>query len=208
MKTRTTFLICLFILGNNKAIGQTLEAERKVIVLDAGHGGIDSGTVSDDGLLEKDVVLDIALSMMAWNHGLLESKYDIYLTRNSDTLISLDDRAKLVKHIKPDIFISLHCNHINDSNIKGVEVFTYDNNELSELYAQIILYELNQNLGFVTRKPKEGNFQVIRETKEHCPALLLELGYLSNSNESDYLKGNENRKALALAILMAIKLTI
>ncbi|TMM55844.1 N-acetylmuramoyl-L-alanine amidase [Maribacter algarum] len=204
MKSRIILLIGLLILGNNKAIGQTLEAKRKVIVLDAGHGGIDSGTVSTNGLQEKDIVLDIARSMITWNSILLESKYDIYLTRNKDTLISLDDRTRLVKHIKPDIFISLHCNHISDSNIKGVEVYTYDNNELSEMYAQTILNELNRNLGFMTRKPKEGNFQVLREIKEHCPAILLELGYLSNSSESNYLKDSQNRKALALAILMAI----
>lgn len=204
MKTRTTLLICLLILGNNRVIGQTLEAERKVIVLDAGHGGIDSGTVSRDGLQEKDVVLDIALNMMAWNHGLLESKYDIYLTRNSDTLISLDDRTELVKHIKPDVFISLHCNHIDNPKIKGVELYTYDNNEVSLLYAKIILDGLNQNLGFKTRKPKQASFQVLRETNDRCPAVLIELGYLSHSDEANYLEDSENRKALALAILMAI----
>ncbi len=191
-------------LSNNNTIGQTLTAERKVVVLDAGHGGTDSGTISEDGLQEKDVVLDIARQMKVWNKILLESKYDIYLTRRMDTLISLTDRTKLVKHLKPDVFISLHCNHINDTNIQGAEIYTYDSNELSLLYAKTILNELNQDLGFKTRKPRKGNFQVLRETKEHCPALLLELGYLSNSSESYYLKDSQNRKALALSILMSI----
>jgi len=204
MKARTTLFICLLILGNNRAIGQTLEAERKVVVLDAGHGGIDSGTVSNGGLQEKDVVLDIVRLMKDWNKSLLEFKYHIYLTRNSDTLISLDDRTKLVKHIKPDVFISLHCNHISDSNIKGIEIYTYDNNEPSEMYAQTILNELNQNLGFMTKEPKRGNFQVLRETNNYCPAILIEIGYLSNSSESYYLNDSQNRKAIALSILMSI----
>ncbi|MFS4493549.1 N-acetylmuramoyl-L-alanine amidase family protein [Maribacter sp. 2308TA10-17] len=204
MRVPIIFFICLLMLSNNNTIGQTLTAGRKVVVLDAGHGGIDSGTVSEDGLQEKDVVLDIVRQMKDWNKSLLESKYDIYLTRNSDTLISLDDRTKLVKHIKPDVFISLHCNHISDSNIKGVEVYTYDNNELSEMYAQTILNKLNQNLSFMTKEPKRGNFQVLRETNNYCSAILIEIGYLSNSDESIYFEDLENRKALALAILMAI----
>ncbi|MBD0851879.1 N-acetylmuramoyl-L-alanine amidase family protein [Maribacter arenosus] len=204
MRVPIIFFICLLMLSNNNTIGQTLTAGRKVVVLDAGHGGTDSGTVSEDGLQEKDVVLDIVQQMKVWNKILLESKYDIYLTRRKDTLISLTDRTKLVKHLKPDVFISLHCNHINDTNIQGIEIYTYYNNEPSEMYAQTILNELNQNLGFMTKKPKKGNFQVLRETKEHCPALLLELGYLSNSSESYYLKDSQNRKALALSILMSI----
>ena len=204
MKARIFILIWVLILGNNKARGQTIETGRKVLVLDAGHGGIDSGTVSRDGLQEKDVVLDIFRQMKDWNKSLLESKYDIYWTRNKDTLISLENRTKLVKHLKPDVFISLHCNHINDTDILGAEIYTYDSNELSLLYAKAILNKLNEDLGFKTRKPKEGNFQVLREIKEHCPAILLELGYLSNSSESNYLKDSQNRKALALAILMAI----
>ncbi len=191
-------------LSNNNTIGQTLTAGRKVVVLDAGHGGIDCGTVSEDGLQEKDVVLDIVRQMKVCNKILLESKYDIYLTRRKDTLISLTDRTKLVKHLKPDVFISLHCNHISDSNIQGAEIYTYDSNELSLLYAKTILNELNQNLGFKTRETKQGNFQVLRETKEHCPALLLELGYLSNSSEAYHLNDSQNRKALALSILMSI----
>ncbi|AZQ59878.1 N-acetylmuramoyl-L-alanine amidase [Maribacter sp. MJ134] len=204
MKARIVVLICGLMLSNNKTIGQTIQTGRKVVVLDAGHGGSDSGTVSEGGLQEKDVVLDIVRYMIAWNKSLLESKYDIYLTRRKDTLISLTDRTKLVKHLKPDVFISLHCNHLNDTNIQGAEIYTYDSNELSLLYAKIILNELNQDLGFKTRKPKQGNFQVLRETKEHCPALLLELGYLSNSSESYYLNDSQNRKALALSILMSI----
>jgi len=181
-----------------------MKAEKKIVVIDPGHGGIDSGTISEEGIQEKDIVLDIARSIIGWNKSLLESKYDIYLTRSSDSLISLDDRTKLAKYLNPDIFISLHCNHISDTTIQGVEIYTYDTNELSLLYAQTILDELNEHLGFKTRSPKQANFQVLRKAKEHCPAVLIELGYLSNSDESNYLEGSENRKALALAILLAI----
>jgi len=204
MKVMITVLMCLLIWSSSLVFGQSIFEDRKIIILDAGHGGIDSGAVSNNGLQEKNVVLDIVRYMKNWNKNLLESKYDIYLTRNRDTLISLDDRTKLVKYIMPDVFISLHCNHINDPKIKGVELYTYDNNELSLSYGKAILNALNLNLGFKTRNPKHANFQVLRETTGYCPAVLIELGYLSNSDESDYLNNKQNRKALALVILMAI----
>ena len=204
MKVMLIPLISALILSNNNAIGQILTVARKVIVLDAGHGGIDPGTVSEDGLQEKEVVLDIARNIIFWNEFLLDSKYDIYLTRSKDTLISLDDRAELAKHLKPDIFISLHCNHIDNSKIRGVELYTYNANELSLSYAKTILIELNRHLGFKTGEPRRANFQVLRETQGFCPSILIELGYLSNLSESDYLKDSTNRNVLALAILMSI----
>jgi len=199
-KKNRLFLIFLLFLFQIVA-GQE---NRKVIIIDPGHGGRDSGAISRDGLQEKDVVLDIARSIILWNQGLLESKYDIYMTRSKDILISLGDRTKLAKYLKPDIFISLHCNNIDDSRIKGVELYTYDNNELSLLSAKAISYELSQKLGFKTRIVKQANFQVLRETFKSCSAIFLELGYLSNKNESDYMSNKEKRKALALAILLAI----
>jgi len=206
MRVGIILLICILALCNSKVFGQSIFEERKVIILDAGHGGIDSGTVSEDGLQEKDVVLDIARSMVAWNKGLLESKYDIYLTRGKDTLISLNDRTKLVRFLRPDVFISLHCNHNDDSKIKGVEIYTYGQNEFSILLAQAISLGLNQKLGFKTRETKQANFQVLRETKEYCPSMLLELGYLSNADESNYLENRKKRSALAYVILTSIKL--
>lgn len=204
MRIAITILIGILLWSNNKAIGQTIDTGRKIVIVDAGHGGVDSGAVSKEGLQEKDVVLDIAHHMIVWNKVLLASKYDIYLTRDRDTLISLTDRTKLAKHLKPAVFISLHCNHIDDYRIKGVEGYTYDDTNLSKWYAKAILNALNQNLDFKTREPKQANFQVLTETEGYCPSVLLELGYLSNSDESDYLKDSAHRKILALAILMAI----
>jgi N-acetylmuramoyl-L-alanine amidase len=204
MKNLIIVLIAVLSWSNSKAQAQKRSQRQKVIVIDAGHGGTDSGAVSKVGLQEKDIVLDIAKSMIAWNKSLLASEFDIYLTRNTDTLISLADRVKLAKHLKPDVFISLHCNHIDNDSIKGVEVYVYTDTQSMRLRANTILNQLNQNLGFKVRAPKQGNFQVLRETEGYCASILLELGYLSNLDESEYLGDKENRKALALAILMSI----
>ena len=205
MKTKIVLTICMVLWCSIQANArQIIDEEKKIVIIDPGHGGLDSGTISEDGIQEKDIVLDIAKRMIGWNKGLMESKYDIYFTRNKDTLISLDDRTMLAKYLKPDVFISLHCNHIDDSSIQGAEIYVYDKNELSLLIAQAISLEPNHKLGFKIRETRKANFQVLRETKEYCPVILIELGYLSNTDESEYLMNKENRKALALAILMAI----
>ena len=208
MQAPIRLFLSLLILSNLKVYAQQIiKEERKIILIDPGHGGVDSGTVSADGLQEKDVVLDIARSMIAWNKGLLKSKYDIYVTRNTDTLISLDDRTKLTGYMKPDILISLHCNHSVSSKANGIEIYTYKvingYTEQSVRHAQTMADQLNQKLGFKNRGTKKADFQVLRETIWFCPAILLELGYLSNTVDLDYLKNKEKRKALALAILMA-----
>lgn len=205
MKAKIILLICIIIGYSQRANAQqVVDDVKKIIIIDPGHGGGDSGAISEDGIQEKEIVLDIAMSMIGWNKTFLESKYDIYLTRSKDTLISLTDRTKLAKHLKPNIFISLHCNHLDDSTIQGVETYVYDTNELSLRFARIISEKLDENLGFKTRETKQANFQVLRETREYCPAILLELGYLSNYYESEYLNKRKNREVLALAILMAI----
>ena len=125
MKIKILLLIHIIIWYAHTSNAQPInEQKKKVIVIDPGHGGTDSGAISKEGLAEKDIVLDIARSILFWNKTLLESKYDIYLTRTKDSLISLDDRTKLARYLKPDVFISLHCNQIHDSNIQGCLLYT------------------------------------------------------------------------------------
>jgi N-acetylmuramoyl-L-alanine amidase len=104
-----------FIFGQEIAI-------QKQIVIDVGHGGKDSGTIGLNGVQEKNVVLDIALEILSLNR---KSKIplDIYLTRNSDALISLTDRTKLANALNEDAFIFLQYNHSDALNARGVEVY-------------------------------------------------------------------------------------
>ena len=78
------------------------------ILIDPGHGGIDSGAVGKNGVLEKDLVLQIA-KQLTWNASSFDHKpAHYYLTRYADTLISLGDRTDLAKQLKADLFISLY----------------------------------------------------------------------------------------------------
>ncbi len=193
--------------------GQEIQNRKAIIIIDPGHGGKDSGAIGIGGYNEKELVLKVALKMLKWNKTLLNNKYDIYLTRYSDTLIALSDRAKLARILRSDIFISLHGNDANNPKAKGIEVFVHSsanekekNGKASINMAIYIVKQLNEKLGYKSRGVKKANFQVLRQTINSCPSVLVELGFLSNKDEANYLIKEENSNAVALAILMSINI--
>ena len=181
--------------------------QKKVVVIDSGHGGKDSGAIGINGIQEKDVVLKVAKEILRLNKSLLDSKYDIYLTRYGDTLISLPDRSLLAKSLNADVFVSLHCNHSDNPNARGIEVYVSKNRtdytKKSIWVAFKLQAEIKDKLGFESRGVKSANFQVLRDTGYNCVSVLLELGFLSNEDESRYL--SENIKTLAYYIHSSLK---
>ena len=142
--------------------GQEIDAQKR-IVIDVGHGGKDSGAIGINGIKEKDVVLDIALEILRLNKN-SETPLYIYLTRYSDTLISLSDRTKLAKALNADLFISLHCNHSHNPNARGIEVYVgrneSKNSKESVWFAYQLQNQIKKQLGFESRGVKFANFQV------------------------------------------------
>ncbi len=181
-------------------------AKQKVIVIDTGHGGKDSGAIGVNYLQEKKVVLDIAMEILTLNKTIFENRFDIYLTRYTDTLISLSDRTKLAKALNADVFISLHCNHANNSSAKGVEVYVPNSSSrFTDGAIELGLAVLNEstiNLGLKNRGVKIANFQVLRDSNLHYPSVLFEMGFISNTDEANYFLKFKSSKAMALAILM------
>ena len=188
------------------------ENKRPIIVLDPGHGGVDSGAIGVNGVKEKDIVLEVAMEAIRLNRELFGNRLDIYLTRYRDTLISLNDRTRLVKVLKPDVFISIHCNQAERKSAQGVEVYVQlpssnTNSFLrskSETLADAILFEFDQELGFKIRGMKYANFQVLRETQNICPGVLLELGFLSNWEEAEHSRRKGSVMGYGMVVLQAI----
>jgi N-acetylmuramoyl-L-alanine amidase len=91
------------------------------IVIDAGHGGHDTGTIGPNGLLEKDLVLDVAKRL----GRLLESRLgaEVVYTRQDDTFIPLETRTAIANRERADLFISIHANSSRDSDARGVETY-------------------------------------------------------------------------------------
>lgn len=183
--------------------------QQKVIVVDPGHGGKDTGAIDANRIQEKDVALRIAKEIIRLNKTLLNDSLDIYSTRYKDTLISLSDRSRLAKTLKADLFVSLHCNASATSS-KGMDVYVHSTNtneeNLKESIAMglSILEESTLKLGFKKRGVRFANFQVLRENIAFRPSILIEMGFVSNTDEADYFLKPNNIRAMALAILMGL----
>ncbi|NNM17353.1 MAG: N-acetylmuramoyl-L-alanine amidase [Croceitalea sp.] len=190
--------------------GQESSAQKRIII-DVGHGGKDSGAIGIKGIQEKDVVLSIANAILKLNNE-MKKPLDIYLTRYSDTLISLSDRTKLAKALKAELFVSLHCNHSENPNARGIEVYASRKQKEFSKASVFMGYQIEralcEALGYGSRGVKFANFQVLRETVEYCASILLELGFLSNKDEGSYISDNNNMERIALSILLSIQKSI
>ena len=209
MKRQFNRVILIFFVPINMIIAQ----EKSVLIIDAGHGGIDIGAIGTNDIKEKNITLAIAKAMLEINSTILNNQYDIYMTRYADTLISLSHRTKLARALQPDLFLSIHCNHAKNNNATGIEMYIHrgtdmklKNQKESNRIALSMIDTLTEKLGYRSRGVKTANFQVLRETVQTCPTILLELGFLSNKDEADHLKFESNSNALALAILLSIKI--
>lgn len=194
------FLLVLLKMG--LMFGQS-ETVKKIVVIDPGHGGIDSGAIGF-GIQEKDITLSIAKEVLRLNKTLFENEVEIYLTRSTDTLIALSERSHLAKALRADVFISIHCNAAYQ-NARGIEVFIPNGSDALlfssfELASHIaMIYQ--DKLGFESRGIKSANFAVLRNASRFYPAILLEVGFMSHRDEALYFSSSQNITALALGLL-------
>jgi N-acetylmuramoyl-L-alanine amidase len=157
------------------------------IYLDAGHGGKDSGA-SGNGLLEKNVVLDIAKRVEAK----LKNYKDVRVlqTRTTDIFLELSERTDKANQWGADVFVSFHCNSATDIVGKGFESFIYNASVTPETVAfqnvmhQEILRQIGANI--VDRGKKRANFHVLRES--NMKAILVENLFVSNPSDASLLK--------------------
>jgi N-acetylmuramoyl-L-alanine amidase len=167
-------------------------------VLDAGHGGHDSGAVSITGKFEK----DFNLSMVKKVSALLRQVpgVEVLTTRIDDTFVELDDRAAFANDNKADVFVSIHGNNYT-ATTAGVETY-YARDDSLALANHIHPYILAAT-GFPDRKVRREDFRVVLKTT--MPAVLLEIGYLSNPEEEAPMYTEAFQDRVAEAIVKALK---
>lgn len=155
----------------------------KTIVIDAGHGDHDNGA-SGNGLVEKEVVLDVALEV---EERLQEADVDVVMTRSDDTFLELGERVQIAEEVDADSFISIHANAFDES-AQGAETF-YNNDHkaaASQALAQNIQDELVAQTDMSYRRVTDAEFVVIENTT--MPSTLAELGFVTNSEDSARMK--------------------
>jgi len=211
------------------------------VVLDAGHGGTDPGTVSTSLVSEKDITLDIQKRLAAL---LASSGFDVVTTRGDDRLIPLRDRARLANTSSGDIFVSIHVNSIRNPERHGVEtyylgatndpsltklaaaenrasgysltdmrtlldrVYADARRDESHRLASVVQDQLFGNLknidpGLQNWGVKRAPFIVLVATE--MPAVLAEVGCLSNEKEAAMLRKPEYRQEIAAALFQGIR---
>jgi N-acetylmuramoyl-L-alanine amidase len=169
----------------------------KTVVVDAGHGGKDSGAFRRYGPPEKLVALDVAQRL---SRKLRESQLKTVMTRDSDVFIELNDRVAIENAQKNAIFISIHFNDSNRRGIRGFETYYHSGPsfDLANGIQQKLMAIPNSKNGGV----HTANYRVLRNAT--CPAVLVECGYLSNRSEGNQARDWEYRELLADRIAEAI----
>ena len=201
-------LFCLVFLNLSYAQNGKDQARNPIVVIDPGHGGKDAGATTRTGIKEKDIALGIASKIVVLNNKLVKNPLLLYLTRYTDTLISLGDRTELTKRLKADIFISIHCNQAINRTASGTEVFIHPKSEVQASASAYLGFTIQKGLadilGINNRGVKYGNFQVLRDNDDSSAAVLLELGFLSQTDEAIYLSQEDSQNAVAMVILQSI----
>lgn len=171
-------------------VGSPKSIYKNIVVLDAGHGGYDSGA-THSGTKEKDLNHKILYTLMKNYFSSNAPDTKVYWTRTTDTFISLANRAAFANKVGADIFISLHMNSASSSSANGTEVYYSTNNNTSgfsgitsKAIATLFKDNLVSGLGTKSRGVKTAGYYVIK--RNTVPAVLIELGFLSGS--TDYSK--------------------
>lgn len=215
----TAFLIILsamlyltFMANFSAAEASSMPITQKTVIVDAGHGGDDGGAIGIDGTVEKDINLDIALKL---EKILKFYGFNVIMTRTQDVMTCDDGidslRKRKISDIhnrfelmlkNPDaIFISVHQNKFEDSSQHGTQVFYSGNDERSKELAEAIQTSVTLTLqrknDRVVKKSGSGIYLLYHAK---IPAVLVECGFISNSDEVKKLKDESYRMKLAILI--------
>ena len=189
--------------------GENIKSKRTVVVIDAGHGGVDGGATSCTGVLESAINLEIALRLDALVHLL---GYDTIMTRTTDTSIhtngntiaqkkvsDLKERVRIINSLDDAVLISIHQNIFPESRYRGAQVF-YAKTEGSEIFAKQLQNSLIDTINPGSRRLAKKSSGVYLMEHIHCDGVLVECGFISNPEEEQLLLNETYQKKLCCVI--------
>ena len=202
------FFAAIFFYVRADNIQAEYDNDMPCIVIDAGHGGVDPGKISGDGVLEKDINLQIAYKL---KRELESQGIRVVMTRDDDMGLYQDDtkakksedmknRCKVIEETNPACTISIHQNSFTDSSVHGPQVFYYHGSEEGKQLAGILQAHLNEKLAIEKpRQIKEDNTYYILK-RSISVTVLVECGFLSNPKEAQLLTSEDYQQKIAEAI--------
>lgn len=201
-------LVCFYYLSREAAVVTVEMNQKKVIVVDCGHGGSDPGMIGIDGLKEKDFNLAIGLKV---KESLEKRDFQVVMTRDTDTGLyeeasnnkkaqDMQKRILLIQEVKPVLTVSIHQNSYEDSRVKGPQVFYYRDSPQGEKLAKILQEKLNENLQ--VERPREAKGNTTYYLLRRSPGVLniVECGFLTNPEEAAMLSHEEYQQKVAEAV--------
>jgi N-acetylmuramoyl-L-alanine amidase len=221
------------------------EDGRLVVVIDPGHGGIDPGAIGVNNAYEKNIVLAFSLELASQLRA--TGRYEVILTREDDTFLTLTDRVELARAVNADIFLSIHADsYPQQSAVRGTAIFTLSERASNQMVAEIaarenladvlagvniqdatdevadilldfmrretknfsillarnIVDQLRGSTGLAPYPQQEADFMVLKAPD--VPSVLIELGFLTNSQDEALLQTPEWRRTTASSVVAAV----
>ena len=190
----------------SKNLQKEAEKSDRIVVLDAGHGGTDSGKVGINGVKEKDINLTITNSV---KKILEKENIQVIMTRETDEQLAqskvedLKYRVSLMNEKKPSLAVSIHQNSYHEENVFGAQVFYYKTSTEGEKAAAVIQEALQEVNPENTKKIKANDtYYLLKKTE--VPTVIVECGFLSNYAEAEKLVSEDYQKKLAEAVTKGI----
>lgn len=182
----SSMLVAIFLFSSHKFAKKEIPF---MVIIDAGHGGKDSGA-SHDAVLEKDITLKVIQQLNSMNN---QPNLNFVFTRISDEMIDLNERIEFINSKNADLFISLHVNQTENQKVSGCEIFVANDSlqfSKSKASSDIMYESLASSNTFETVKMRKANFSLLKNVKH--PSYFIELGYLSNENDLKMLTNEES----------------
>ncbi len=198
------------IMADSKSVGTV---NKNCIVVDAGHGGDDPGKIGINGALEKDINLVIAHKLKELLEG---QDYEVVMTRSTgDGLYKpgtknmkvedMQKRCEIITKAMPVFTVSIHQNSYPEEYVKGAQVFYYGQSTEGEALAKKIQSSLVEHLDPENHRVEKANESYYLLKKTPTPTVIVECGFLSNSEEAKLLETEEYQDKVAWAIMMGIE---
>ncbi|MCH1978231.1 N-acetylmuramoyl-L-alanine amidase [Lawsonibacter sp. OA9] len=210
---------CLLLVGvyylsreGARLVTQELQG-RQTVVIDAGHGGDDPGKVGINNELEKDLNLEIAKKV---EKLLQESGYQVIMTRTKDEMLcgrgsqnkkaeDLKKRCQIINESSADCAVSIHQNSYSDEAVKGAQVFYFEHSEDGKQLASMLQNALVDGLDPQNHRKEKGNITYYLLKKTEVPIVIVECGFLSNSEEAGKLKTEAYQDKVAAAVTAGVR---
>ena len=188
----------------------------KLILLDAGHGGEDGGTVGANGINEKVLNLEMSNALEVY---LKFAGFEVVQTRTEDVLLydksadfkgrkkmlDLAERLRIAKELSPDLFISIHMNSFPDAKYSGLTVYYSPNDERSRVAAELMRASVIENIQPNNhRELKSAGSNIYLLNRLDTPSVLVECGFLSNSAECELLCTKEYLHKLSFVLFSSV----